>query len=87
VFGTFGYHELSFRLFQVFIAVQNENDNTPLTVEPVYYPSIPENSPSGKVVVELKAEDYDLDPSQRLAFRITAGNPGGFFSINPDTGK
>jgi protocadherin Fat 1/2/3 len=74
-------------LFQVFIAVQNENDNTPLTVEPVYYPSIPENSPAGKVVIELKAEDYDLDPTQRLTFRITAGNPGGFFSINPDTGK
>ncbi|XP_023710181.2 protocadherin Fat 1, partial [Cryptotermes secundus] len=72
---------------EVFIAVQNENDNTPLTVEPVYYPSIPENSPAGKVVVELKAEDYDLDPTQRLTFRITAGNPGGFFSISPDTGK
>jgi protocadherin Fat 1/2/3 len=80
-------NELSVRLFQVFIAVQNENDNTPLTVEPVYYPSIPENSPAGKVVVELKAEDHDLDPSQRLAFRITAGNPGGFFSINSDTGE
>jgi protocadherin Fat 1/2/3 len=74
-------------LFQVFVAVENENDNTPLTVEPVYYPSVPENSPAGKVVVELKAEDYDLDPAQRLTFRITAGNPGGFFSINPDTGK
>jgi protocadherin Fat 1/2/3 len=70
----------------VFIAVENENDNTPLTVEPVYYPSIPENSPAGKVVVELKAEDHDLDPTQRLTYRITAGNPGGFFSINFDTG-
>jgi hypothetical protein len=39
------------------------------------------------VVVELKAEDYDLDPTQRLTFRITAGNPFGFFSINPDTGR
>jgi protocadherin Fat 1/2/3 len=74
-------------LFQVFVAVENENDNTPLTVEPVYYPSIPENSPAGKVVVELKAEDHDKDPAQRLTFRITAGNPGGFFSINSETGK
>lgn len=87
MFITIDSHELFLPLFQVFIAVQNENDNTPLTVEPVYYPSIPENSPAGKVVVGLKAEDYDLDPSQRLTFRITAGNPGGFFSINPDTGK
>jgi protocadherin Fat 1/2/3 len=73
--------------FKVFIAVENENDNTPLTVEPVYYPSIPENSPAGKIVVELKAVDHDLDPTQRLTFRITSGNPGGSFSINSDTGK
>lgn len=71
----------------MFIAVENENDNTPLTVEPVYYPSIPENSPAGKVVVQLKAVDHDLDPTQRLTFRITSGNPGGSFSINSDTGK
>ena len=82
------YPQESFvELFQVFIAVENENDNTPLTVEPVYYPSIPENSSAGKVVVELKAVDHDLDPVQRLTFRITSGNPGGSFSINPDTGK
>ena len=67
--------------------MENENDNIPLTVEPVYYTSIPENSPAGKVVAELKAEDYDLDPSQRLTFHITAGNPLSSFSINPDTGK
>lgn len=74
-------------MFQVFIAVENENDNIPLTVDPVYYPTVPENSPAGKVVVELKAEDHDMDPTQSLTFRITAGNPSGFFSINPDTGK
>jgi hypothetical protein len=85
--ATIDSHELFVHLFQVFIAVQNENDNTPLTVEPVYYPSVPENSPAGKIVVELKAEDHDLDPNQRLTFRITAGNPGGFFSITPDTGN
>ncbi|KAJ9581852.1 hypothetical protein L9F63_003807, partial [Diploptera punctata] len=70
---------------EVFIAVENENDNIPLTLEPVYYTSVPENTPSGKLVVELKAEDYDLDPSQRLTFQITSGNPYGSFSINPDT--
>jgi protocadherin Fat 1/2/3 len=83
----FNSHETCLDLLQVFIAVENENDNTPLTVDPVYYPSIPENSPAGKVVVELKAVDHDLDPNQRLTFRITSGNPGGSFSINSDTGK
>ncbi|XP_068083906.1 fat-like cadherin-related tumor suppressor homolog [Anabrus simplex] len=71
---------------EVYIAVLNENDNTPLTVEPVYYPSVPENSPSGKKVLQLKAEDHDIDPNQKLTFRITAGNPESFFIIDPDTG-
>nr|CAD7256658.1 unnamed protein product [Timema shepardi] len=69
----------------VFVAVENENDNTPLTEEPVYYTSIPENSSSGKVVAHLRADDHDRDPDQRLSYRITAGNPESFFSIDSDT--
>ncbi|XP_068085238.1 fat-like cadherin-related tumor suppressor homolog [Anabrus simplex] len=71
---------------EVYIAVLNDNDNTPLTVEPVYYPSVPENSPAGKTVLQLRAEDHDLDPNQRLSYRITAGNPESFFAIDSDTG-
>ncbi|GLH14886.1 Fat-like cadherin-related tumor suppressor homolog [Gryllus bimaculatus] len=71
---------------EVYVAVANENDNTPLTEEPVYYPSIAENSPAGKQVVQLRAVDFDRDPEQRLSFRITAGNPESYFSIDRETG-
>jgi hypothetical protein len=65
----------------VLIEVGDENDNTPLTVEPVYYASVAENSPAGVEVVRLEAADLDLHPSP-LSFRITAGNAESFFSIH-----
>lgn len=72
---------------QVYVSVANENDNAPLTLLPVYYPHVPENSPDGTLVVQLHAEDHDLDPRQRLTYRITAGNPESFFAIETDTGN
>ncbi|XP_062556294.1 fat-like cadherin-related tumor suppressor homolog isoform X3 [Armigeres subalbatus] len=71
---------------QVFIQVQNENDNVPLTEEAVYYPSVPESSPNGVKVLQLIAEDRDIDPLQQISYRITSGNPEGFFAINGTSG-
>ncbi|KAF4525613.1 hypothetical protein B566_EDAN001212, partial [Ephemera danica] len=67
---------------EVYVEVTNENDNTPLTLLPVYYPSIAENSIAGREVITLLAEDADMEDSPGpLTFRITAGNPESFFSI------
>ncbi|XP_037908128.1 fat-like cadherin-related tumor suppressor homolog isoform X10 [Hermetia illucens] len=71
---------------QVFIEVKNENDNVPLTENAVYYPSVPEGSPSGVKVLQIVAEDRDVDPDQRITYRITSGNPEGFFAINSSSG-
>ncbi|XP_046394541.1 fat-like cadherin-related tumor suppressor homolog isoform X2 [Ischnura elegans] len=80
---------------EVFISVLNENDNTPLTDEPVYFPHIPEGSPSGLVIVQLQATDADIPDVvvssdggyfPKLSYRITAGNPESFFSIDSETG-
>ena len=72
---------------EVFIEVEDVNDNVPLTVEPVYYPTVPENSKEGTSVVKIMAFDADESASKRLTYRITSGNPQGFFSINEATGK
>lgn len=71
---------------QVFIEVENENDNVPLTQQPVYYPAVLESSPSGTKILHLVADDNDIDPLQRISYRITSGNPEGFFAINSTTG-
>lgn len=71
---------------QVYVEVLDENDNTPLTEVPVYYPSVPENSPAGVSVLQIRAFDRDVSP-QQFTFSITSGNPEGYFLINSTTGK
>ncbi|KAM9846402.1 protocadherin Fat 3 [Aulostomus maculatus] len=72
---------------EVFIQVEDVNDNAPLTSDPIYHPVITENSPKDVSVIRIQAQDPDLTATpSRLSYRITAGNPQNFFSINPKTG-
>ncbi|XP_076852823.1 protocadherin Fat 3-like, partial [Brachyhypopomus gauderio] len=73
---------------QVYIQVEDVNDNAPLTSEPMYHASVPENSPKDMSIVQIQAQDPDAtmtDP--HLSFRIASGNPQNFFNINPHTGE
>ncbi|XP_017769468.1 PREDICTED: fat-like cadherin-related tumor suppressor homolog isoform X4 [Nicrophorus vespilloides] len=72
---------------EIYIKVLNENDNVPLSDEAVYYPSVPEESPAGRVVLQISATDRDRDPGQRITYKIVSGNQEGFFAINPSTGN
>ncbi|KAL9905398.1 fat-like cadherin-related tumor suppressor homolog isoform X2 [Glossina fuscipes] len=72
---------------QIYIDVENVNDNVPMTLKPVYYPTIPEGSPARTRIMQLNATDEDNDPLQLLHFKIISGNPEGFFSINTTTGE
>lgn len=72
---------------EVYIEVQDVNDNAPQTSEPVYYPSVMENSPKDVSIIQINAIDPDTKASDRLSYRITSGNPQGFFAINTRTGK
>ena len=72
---------------EVYIDVQDVNDNAPQTSEPVYYPSVMENSPKDVSIIQIEAVDPDAKASDRLSYRITSGNPQGFFTINGRTGN
>uniref|UniRef100_A0A3B3YQB3 FAT atypical cadherin 3b n=1 Tax=Poecilia mexicana TaxID=48701 RepID=A0A3B3YQB3_9TELE len=72
---------------EVFIQVEDINDNAPLTSDPIYHPVVKENSPKDVPVIRIQAQDPDLTAAPtRLSYRISAGNPQNFFSINPKTG-
>ncbi|KAM9314190.1 protocadherin Fat 1a isoform 2-T2 [Pholidichthys leucotaenia] len=71
---------------EVYIEVQDVNDNAPQTSEPVYYPSVMENSPKDVSIIQINAVDPDTGASDKLTYRITSGNPQGFFAINAKTG-
>lgn len=72
---------------EVYIEVEDVNDNAPLTSEPIYYPSVMENSPKDVSVIQIQAQDPDSSTNEKLAYRITSGNPQNFFVINPKTGN
>ncbi|XP_043826311.1 protocadherin Fat 1 isoform X3 [Dromiciops gliroides] len=71
---------------EIYIEVEDVNDNAPQTSEPVYYPEVMENSPKDVSVVQIEAFDPDSSSSDKLTYKITSGNPQGFFSIHPKTG-
>ena len=72
---------------EVLIEVLDINDNVPLSKEPCYHATVPENSRRGIPVVKIQATDGDKNPEQRLRFEITGGNPQHFFKIDPVHGK
>ncbi|KAK9874634.1 hypothetical protein WA026_005462 [Henosepilachna vigintioctopunctata] len=76
-----------FSSVEIYIEVVNENDNLPLSEQPVYYPSVLEDSPAGTRVLQIRSSDRDRDPNQRISYRIASGNPEGFFAIDSQTGN
>ncbi|XP_060751945.1 protocadherin Fat 3 [Tachysurus vachellii] len=72
---------------EVYVQVEDVNDNAPLTSEPIYHPYVLENSPKDVSVVRVQASDPDITSlDNHLTYRITAGNPQNFFTINSKTG-
>ncbi|XP_063314156.1 protocadherin Fat 1 isoform X2 [Pelobates fuscus] len=71
---------------EVYIDIEDVNDNAPQTSEPVYYPEIVENSPKDVSVVQITAFDPDSSSNEKLTYKISSGNPQGFFAVNPKTG-
>ncbi|KAM4809573.1 LOW QUALITY PROTEIN: protocadherin Fat 1 [Rhinophrynus dorsalis] len=71
---------------EIYIEVEDVNDNAPQTSEPVYYPEVMENSPKDVSVVQITAFDPDSSSNDKLTYKISSGNPQGFFAINPKTG-
>lgn len=71
---------------EVYIQVENENDNIPLTDKPVYYVNVTEASVENVEIITLKAFDPDIDPTQTITYNIVSGNLVGYFEIDSKTG-
>lgn len=71
---------------EIYIEIDDVNDNSPQTESPVYYATVMENSPQGTSVEWLVARDLDDVSNSQLTYEITGGNPQGFFTINRTLG-
>ncbi|MFT7803874.1 protocadherin-16-like [Arapaima gigas] len=68
------------------IFVTDENDNGPVFSSPPAV-SVMEDQPVGFVVLYIMARDADKGENSRVFYRILAGNDGGKFNLNPNTGS
>ena len=70
----------------VHISVQDAND-PPIFSAPVYQANIPEGSAQGTFVIQVTAEDYDHEATDRdFTYIILDGNTLNLFRINRQTG-
>lgn len=72
---------------QVFIRVQDSNDNPPVFSQPAYDVSVSEDAPSDFELLRLRASD--MDERARLSFSIYGSvDPASMrlFRVNPGTG-
>ena len=67
------------------ILVQDENDNSPLFVNPELKPSILEGSPVGTQLCVMNATDADYGANANIRYKLI--NDFGRFRIDPTTGK
>ncbi|XP_067322476.1 LOW QUALITY PROTEIN: protocadherin-16 [Anolis sagrei] len=67
------------------VFVTDENDNAPEFLSPAKV-DIPEDQPTGFLVLQVVARDRDLGENGRVSYALRAGNAKGRFHLNPGTG-
>ncbi|XP_028397675.1 protocadherin Fat 4-like [Dendronephthya gigantea] len=67
------------------ISVQDENDNSPVFINPDLKPSIPEGSPIGSQLCVMNATDADSGVNADISYALVENN--GRFQIDPKTGR
>uniref|UniRef100_A0A8C5N170 Protocadherin beta-1 n=1 Tax=Leptobrachium leishanense TaxID=445787 RepID=A0A8C5N170_9ANUR len=74
---------------QINVKVIDSNDNSPVFEAPSYMVEIPENSPLGRVVIDLNATDADEGSNGEVIYSFSGYAPDRIrelFSIDPRTG-
>ncbi|NXC39149.1 PCDC1 protein, partial [Penelope pileata] len=74
----------------VIVTVLDTNDNAPEFEQSVYRASVLENSPSGTLVVQVRAMDLDEGPNGEIVYSFsnaTAADLQQMFLIHPHTGE
>ncbi|XP_077569325.1 protocadherin-17 isoform X2 [Stigmatopora nigra] len=74
---------------QINVKVIDSNDNSPAFDQPAYVVEIPENSPPGKVLIDLNATDPDEGNNGQVVYSFSGYAPERIrelFTIDPRTG-
>ncbi|XP_051968339.1 protocadherin-15b [Xyrauchen texanus] len=67
------------------ITVLDVDDNSPVFSQSAYHATLPENSPVGTVILNISAQDPDLDTN--VTYHIRTESARELFAVNPHTGE
>ncbi|XP_062997498.1 neural-cadherin-like [Elgaria multicarinata webbii] len=68
------------------IFISDVNDNKPAFTKSVYEVNVDEDRDVGSTVITVSANDEDEGTNAKVRYQITAGNAGGTFEVDPETG-
>ncbi|MGH0159301.1 UNVERIFIED_CONTAM: hypothetical protein FKN15_036964 [Acipenser sinensis] len=68
------------------VKVLDANDNSPVCEKALYAETIPEDVPSGKLILQVSATDADIRSNAEISYRLF-GTEADKFSLDPDTGE
>ena len=70
----------------VVVTVLDRNDNPPVFSSSIYtvLGEVAEDAPVGTPITRVFAQDQDQGTNSQIVFSITAGNPHGQFTVDPD---
>ncbi|XP_076159832.1 protocadherin-17 isoform X1 [Alosa pseudoharengus] len=74
---------------QINVKVIDSNDNSPVFEQPSYVVEVPENTPTGRVLIDLNATDPDEGSNGQIVYSFSGYTPDRIrelFSIDPETG-
>ena len=71
----------------VTLTVIEVNGQTPQFINTDYSVLVPENKTVDTSILQVRAQDNDPGVNGKLLYSIKAGDPLGFFSINPESGE
>ncbi|KAL0985560.1 hypothetical protein UPYG_G00158610 [Umbra pygmaea] len=74
---------------QINVRVTDSNDNSPVFDKPAYVLELPENSPAGKLLIDLNATDQDEGSNGQVIYSFSgyaSDRVQELFSIDPNTG-
>ena len=74
-------------MVEVVVEITDHNDNPPSWIYPYMFARVYENSPQGKVVIQLPATDPDNGVNATVNFTLVSGNDQGKFNLTPITGE
>uniref|UniRef100_A0A4W5PG36 FAT atypical cadherin 1 n=1 Tax=Hucho hucho TaxID=62062 RepID=A0A4W5PG36_9TELE len=68
------------------ISVLDANDNSPVCERALYAQTVPENTPEGRLVLQVSATDADIQSNAQISYTLS-GDGADYFSIESDTGR